>query len=499
MTPTDPDLPCIIGVAQLTNRDGGVEPLDLWEQAALGAERDAGGPSVLGAIDDLGVVYCDAWRYDHPGERLAERLALGPGHREESLPAGTAHQRLLNAAAERLMAGQTRVALVVGGEALATRRALRQGGGEPEWSFPAADQRPMFDPEWFLPTEWDHGVLQAPGPFALMASAHRAINGLDCDDQRRRLAAISATGSKVAAQHPNAWFHRALTPAEIADARQDNRIVAWPFTKLMCAYPDVDMASATILTTHGQADALGVAADQRIYLRGWGFARDAAHVAARPEVGASPATAAAVGDALSRAGLGLHEVDAFDLYGCFPSAVEMGCDAIGLDPEDPRGWTTIGGLASFGAPFANAVGHSVATMVERLRSGSDEVGLVTGIGLHAVKHVAAVYSSRPKTIGAPVPTPPPVQLSVVGSASGLATIAAYTVLAERDGRQRLLLVCTLPTGERCYARSDDPDLCAEALRADWINRRATLRADGATNTLVEVTDAPAPHPTLALG
>ena len=56
---------------------------------------------------------------------------------------------------------------------------------------------------------------------------------------------------------------RSSTPAA------DNRMVGYPYTKYMVAVMDVDMAGALIVATHERADALGVPADRRVYLRGW--------------------------------------------------------------------------------------------------------------------------------------------------------------------------------------------------------------------------------------
>ena len=57
-------------------------------------------------------------------------------------------------------------------------------------------------------------------------------------------------------------------------------------------------------------------------------------------------------------------------------------------------------------------------------------------------------------------------MGIVGSPSGRATVATYSVLHGRDGEpERALLVCDLPGGGRCYAVLDGgPDVlrCAEA-------------------------------------
>ena len=57
-----------------------------------------------------------------------------------------------------------------------------------------------------------------------------------------------------------------------------------------------------------------------------------------------PAIATAVGDALDAAGITLDDVARFDLYSCFPSAVQVATRALGIAADDPRPLTVTGGL-----------------------------------------------------------------------------------------------------------------------------------------------------------
>src|ERR1700684_3725619 len=108
-----------------------------------------------------------------------------------------------------------------------------------------------------------------------------------------------------AAASPHAWFPIARSPEEIATASADNRMVAYPYTKLMTSIMDVDMASALLLASAEKADALGVPEERRVYLRGWGYAEDPVHVAGHPDLWRSPALRAASSTALAGAGGGL--------------------------------------------------------------------------------------------------------------------------------------------------------------------------------------------------
>ena len=64
----------------------------------------------------------------------------------------------------------------------------------------------------------------------------------------------------------------------------------------------------------------------------------------------------------------LDDIGALDLYSCFPSAVQIACDEMGIDPDDKRGLTVTGGLPYFGGPGNNYVTHSIAEMMNTVRS-----------------------------------------------------------------------------------------------------------------------------------
>jgi acetyl-CoA C-acetyltransferase len=484
-------LPCLIGTARRTWHPGDVapEPLAMWEEVARSAARDAGARvDPLARVDDLSLVHCQSWAYDDAPMRLAERLDLAGAHLHESILAGTSPQRLLDAAAERMLAGRCEVALVVGGEALATRRAHDRAGEAPDWSHPhpAPPLLPVDLEQWYLPTEIAHGVLPAWLTFALLEQARwRARGGREVD--RADLAATMRGLSRVAAGNPDAWFRSPLSLEEISVPSATNRMVADPYTKRMTAFMDVDMAAANLLVTHSVAERWRVPEDRRVYLRGWGFARDSIHLGARADLTTSPAMRAATREALSMAGPelgGMDGIDVADLYSCFGSAVQFARDALGLASDDPRPISVTGGLPYHGGPSSNYMSHSISHMADHLRLHPDQVGLVTGVGMHMTKHVAAVWSVRPGAIH-PVPPhhreqqwdAPPLtgDVEVVPHAVGRATVLAATVVHRADGcPDHAVAICELPDGSRCYARSADPGSIGAVTSGAWVTGSARL-------------------------
>jgi acetyl-CoA C-acetyltransferase len=288
--------------------------------------------------------------------------------------------------------------------------------------------------------------------------------------------------NETAALNPHAWFRTARSAEDLAMATPGNRMVALPYTKHMTAFPDVDMAAANLLVTRAVADRWNIPEGRRVYLRGWGFARDSVHIGARADLASSPAMRASTSEALAMAGLDAAQVDVFDFYSCFGSAVQFAQDALRLAPDDPRPITLTGGLPYHGGPSSNFMGHSISHVVEHLRSSPDEVGLVTGVGMHMTKHVAAVWSTTPGDLHHPGrrhgtqqwEAPPLVpDVTIVDRADGPATALAATVVHRSDGSaSHAVAICERPDGTRCYARSEHPDALEVVATGAWIGEKA---------------------------
>jgi acetyl-CoA C-acetyltransferase len=484
---TDPRAPCIIGVAQRTihpEQGDAPEPLDLWEEMARAAAADCGKASALDAIDDLRVVYSLSWQYDDPPGRLAERLGLPEGGRHYSGLSGTSPQKFLDEAAREILSGRGDLTLVVGGEALATKRRLKKAGRKPEWSF-APEQKPRMpfdDP--FHPAEIAHEVFQAYLTFAVFDVARREHLGLSPQKYRRQLGALMAPLSEVAAKNPRAWLRRAYSPQELIEVTPENRMVAYPYTKRLVSVLDIDMAAGVLLASHEKADALGVAPERRVYLRGFCHGRDPVYVAEREELWRSPAMQEASRTALDSAGLGIDDVAYFDLYSCFGSSIQFARDALGLAADDPRPLTVTGGLPFHGGPGNDYLTHSVASLVEILREDPGSVGMVSGVGMHMQNHVFALYSTRPGILTLPDEVAVQARLDAAPKreirqpATGPATVAAYSVVHGRSGPAWGLAVCELPDGARCYARIHDADLVRSLEESEWVGRSVVLRDGG---------------------
>ena len=502
----DPRTPCLIGASRKTwhpaevGADGAPEPLLMWEEIARGAAADAGAPAALGALDSIDVVYCQAWQYDDPAGRLAERLGASPKRARYSGIGGTVPELLAAETADAIARGELDLALLVGAEALATVRLFAKAGEAPAWSFPPAEPRPFPYDDPPTPNELAHSITPAYLTFALFDNARRAHLGTPLDEHRMNIGRVLSTMTEVAAADPdNAWFPVARPAEELVTPTPDNRMVAYPYAKRMVSIMDVDMAAGVLLASQEKADALGVPADQRVYLRGWAYAQDPDHVAQRRQLWRSPSMAVTSRAALATAGVAVDDIAHMDLYSCFISSVCFAIDALGLDVgtvgAGKRPVTVTGGLPYHGGPGSDYVMHSLAAMAEQLRSDPGSIGLVSGIGMHMAKHLFGIWSTDPGGAAAGGATPPDREelarrvaeelevVPVTETAEGPATVATYSVLHARQGHPELgTLVCDLPDGSRCYAVMTDPDALAEAERNELVGQKIQLTSSDGINT-----------------
>jgi acetyl-CoA C-acetyltransferase len=143
-------IPVLVGAGQVTQREpdplAGIVPMDLTAQAGRLAARDAGPEqALLGAIDTLVMIraFSDtSWRfacpfgqYTHPPKSLAARLGATAAQRLiYTHPGGNMPQWSVNRLCEMVRRGEVGVAMVAGGEALATQKAAQRAKLALDWS-----------------------------------------------------------------------------------------------------------------------------------------------------------------------------------------------------------------------------------------------------------------------------------------------------------------------------------------------------------------------------
>ncbi len=487
MSTLDPRTPVIVGVAQRTHRPDdladAMEPVALMQAVTVDAADDAGAPSLLSSLDAVAVVY-GAWRYSDPGRLIAKGVGSPDATTLLSYHGGNTPQSYVNAMASRIANGDLDVAAIVGAETIWSRRRIKRAGLE----LTITDQTDVEPTERFqadvrMSTEFEasRGLDQPINFYPVFESAIRAANGETHDEHRARLGKLWAGFNQVAAQNEHAWTRTEMTAEAITSPDDGNRMVGYPYTKAMNSNWDLDQGAALIMCSAAAAEAAGVPRDRWVFPHAGTDAHDTYAVSNRRDLHSSPAIAEAGRRLFELTELGPDQLDHVDIYSCFPSAVQISSAALGLSLD--RQLTQTGGLTFAGGPLNNYVTHSIATMVDTLRTDAGSVGLVTANGGYITKHALGIYSTEP-------PTKPfqhdDVQEAVDAiettdldeSFAGEGVVEAYTVMHDRDGAEKLLAAVRTPAGARTWANSTDEALMSEAMITELIGQSAHVDADG---------------------
>ena len=486
----DPRTPVLIGYGQVNHRDEidpekrSVEPIDLMAAAA----RQAADSRVIEAVDSIRVVNVLSAHYRDPGLLLGQRVGATDFTTLYSPVGGNVPQSLVNQACLDIQRGRARVVLLAGAETWRTRRGLRAKGGKLVWTL-QDDSVPMAEVSGDdVPMAGDAEIrigLDRPAyVYPLFEQALRIANGESIEHHRKRIGELWARFNAVAVDNPHAWIRKPVTAEEICEPGPQNRMISWPYTKLMNSNNMVDQGAALVLTSVEQARRLRVPADRWIYPHAGTDAHDTSAIAERDELHRSPAIRIAGGRALELAGLGVDEVDYVDLYSCFPSAVQVAAAELGLPVDDPaRPLTVTGGLTFAGGPWSNYVMHSIATMAELLAANPGRRGLITANGGYLTKHSFGVYSTEPPAEfrwedAQPAVDREPTRDGLV-EWEGVGTVEAWTVPFDREGRaEHGFLAVRTPDGSRTLALITDSATAQATVREDIGGAKVAVAADG---------------------
>ncbi len=468
----------LVSAAQTVNEamQKASDPIDLMAQAVRRAAADTGNLRVLNDVDLIGVVG-GLWSYRDPAALVAQQLGINPGRTLLTDFGGQVPVQLCADIADKIQRGEIDVAVLLGGECNATRRALTRGGQRPAKRDEPANSKAEY---WGSPlvmgdlSAVDRGGDLPINTYAVLDSALRVAYGETLDEARQRSARICATYSHAAATNPHAATQLAMSAEQVREPSQTNRMVSWPYTKAMCANNTVDHAGAIIMCSAAGADRLDIAPVKRVYPHLFSLGADTDTLAERFELADAPGLRATCDSLVNSIG-GIERVAHFDLYCCFPSMVTLTANALGVDPY--RTLTVTGGLGFAGAPINFAAGEGLIGMIARLRSDPGSLGVVQANGGHASKHAFGVFSTSPSPgalkITSHVPNGP-TRPAAAADASGPAVVDGVTVEYHGHEPFRAVALVRFDNGARCWANSDDQALMRSVTLTEWVGRAVTV-------------------------
>ena len=330
----DPRTPVLVGAGQVNRaqRTPELEPVDLMAMAA----REAADPRVLQAVDAIRVVNLLSWRYRDPGLLLGARIGAANAATYYTGIGGNTPQSLVNQACLDIQARPRRRGAAGRRRDLAHPDAAAGQGYPPGLDAAGrlrarcrrapSDEVPMSGPAEDR-IGLDRALVRLPAVRA--GAAHR----------RRRVGATTTAGASASCGRGSArWPPTTRTPGvrEALPAEQiwqpgpDNRMISWPYPKLMNSNNMVDQAAVVMLCSAEKATYLQIPRDQWVFpYAGHRLPRHLLRSPSATNCTAPRRSGSAARRVLELAGVGVDDLDYVDVYSCFPSAVQVAAGRTG--------------------------------------------------------------------------------------------------------------------------------------------------------------------------
>ena len=497
----DPRTPILVGQAQVSQHIDRLEsaagPIELMSQAVREAFGDAGiqvaGTNISAPIDALRVVRSLSTRSTNPARDIATTLGISANEYGLTPHGGNMPQYLVNCAALQIRDNGAQMIVLTGGESFRSRRRARAAQMTLPWMELKESQESQ---ESQAPTplgedlvmnheiELAHNIMLPIEIYPMFETALRYRDKRTVAEHQKHISELWSRFSDVAASNSHAWIQQSYTAEAIRTPSQSNRMIGFPYTKLMNSNNDVDMAAALVMCSVERAEALGIARDKWIFLHAGTDCHEHNFVSHRYSFTDTPAIRIGGQRVLELAQKSIHEIENLDLYSCFPSAVQLGAESLGVSLD--RQLTCTGGLSFAGGPFNNYVMHAIAITMTKLRERPEETGLVWANGGYATKHAFGVYATTPPAHGFKHESPqdevdslPRRAVATAIEAQGPATIEAYSVMHDRDGApEKVRAAVLLADGRRAWATSSNKQLGQEMCENEWVGKSISLDATG---------------------
>jgi acetyl-CoA C-acetyltransferase len=473
--------PVVIGISSIQQK-GSFEQLDealiLMEKATQKAIVDSTNSKIIDYIDQIQVPK-GYWKYRDPGKWIAERNNIQSAVTSVT-KIGVLQQNLINSACHDIAQGKIRASLIVGGEARYKKILALKENKEfietklninPDFYVKAADELQTKE-------EQDELGLMAVGYYAILETAYRKKNGLSLQEHKDKISNMYAEFSKVAANNPDGWIDSMKSAKDIKQVSKENPLQAFPYNKLHCSSWNVNQASAMILCSEDLADKLDIPRNKRVYPL---VSSETNHMIApiqRPKL--SESTGLDLAASFIKNICDEHKIqpNIYDLYSCFPVAVQMFADSLNLGSEDVK--TVTGGMPFAGGPLNNYMIHSTVKMVSEIRNNHSNIGLVTGVSGMMTKQAFALWAKEPliQFISKDVTEEAaliehPVEMST--QTNGMAIVLGYTIFKDANKDMKVVIYGEDSQNKRKVLISKDKEIIKSMGEEEWVGKQIVFK------------------------
>ena len=388
--------PVLIGIGCLQQKGSFAEldeALILMEKATLAAIEDTEDFDIVKYIDEIQIPK-GYWAYRDPGKWIGEKHGFSNATTSVT-KIGVLQQNLLNSACNKIINGEIRASLIVGGEARFKKiQALKEGINFEEIKLlENPDHYVKAKDDLYVSKELDALGMMAVGYYAILESAMRYKKQNTMIDHENFLGNFYADFSKIASKNPHAWNQKIYSSSEIQKPSDKNPRIAYPYNKLHNSSWNVNQSSALILTSEEIANKLNISSSKRVYPLISSESNHMIGLIQRPQMTNPLGLKLAADFILETAKINKIYPSMYELYSCFPVAVQMFSEALNLSDDINK--TITGGMPFAGGPLNNYMLHATAQMLIKIRENTKEVGLVTGVSGMMTKQSLAIWGKEP--------------------------------------------------------------------------------------------------------
>lgn len=473
--------PVVIGISSIQQK-GSFEQLDealiLMEKATQKAIVDSTNSKITDYIDQIQIPK-GYWKYRDPGKWISERNNIQSAVTSVT-KIGVLQQNLINSACHDIAQGKIRASLIVGGEARYKKILALKENKEfietklninPDFYVKAADELQTKE-------EKDELGLMAVGYYAILETAYRKKNGLSLQEHKDKISNMYAEFSKVAANNPDGWIDSMKSAKDIKQVSKENPLQALPYNKLHCTSWNVNQASAMILCSEDLADKLDIPRNKRVYPL---VSSETNHMIApiqRPKL--SESTGLDLAASFIKNICDEHKIqpNIYDLYSCFPVAVQMFADSLNLGSEDVK--TVTGGMPFAGGPLNNYMIHSTVKMISEIRNNHSNIGLVTCVSGMMTKQAFALWAKEPliQFISKDVTEEAASIENPVGMSTqtnGMAIVLGYTIFKDANKDMKVVIYGEDSQNKRKVLISKDKEIIKSMGDEEWVGKQIVFK------------------------
>ena len=454
------------------------EALILMDKATKRAILDSS-ESIINHIDEIRIPE-GFWSYKNPGKWIADNNNFKNNPTTYVSKIGILQQNLINQAIQKIQNGEINASLIVGGES--RYKMIRAFKEHKEYKETQLNTDPDYyqeaDTTLFFDEEINELSMMAVGYYAIMENAYRHSIDEDIPKHNTKLAKLYEEFSKIASTNKNSWSNQIYSAQDIMNSSVKNSYQAFPYNKLHCTSWNVNQASALILCNEEIAERLNISKDKRIYPLASSENNHMLALIQRKNL--TNPTGMKLAAKYIKDILSLHnrDIDYYDLYSCFPIAVQMFSDFLELDHSSPL--TITGGMSFAGGPLNHYVLSSTTQLIDKLRKESNKIGLITGVSGLMTKQSYALWSDKyidnfsladvsykAREVDKP--------LSLSNKNSGTAKIVGYTILLDKHKNKKAVIYAELEDKKRLILNSKNLEVIKNMENSEWIGKSITFK------------------------